>query len=121
MGPTTNTISLLGECISTTLPSPDRLVKQIKRLPGSGQPGREWKMAIQNCSVKKMAVTFIPHTIHVYGIFTYIWLIYMVDLWMLWVLFYQKTIIYEQIIKQKKQKNNYIRKNNKTKKTTHKI
>ena len=54
-------------------------------------------------SVKQMAVTFIPHAIHVDGIFTYISLIYMVDLWMLWVLFYQKTIVYE--------------KNNKTKKT----
>ena len=112
MGTTTNTISLLGECISTTLPSPDRLVQQIMTPRGVSRQGTTRQGMedghIKFYSVKQMAVTFIPHIIHVDGIFTYIWLIYMVDLWMLWVLFYQIKQLYMYIYTKK----------NKTKKNT---
>ena len=99
----------LVNAISTTLPSPDRLVQQIMTPRGYQAAGSTRQRMedghIKFYSVKQMAVTFIPHTIHVDGIFTYISLIYMVDLWMLWVLFYQNKQL-------------YTKKHNKTNKTS---
>ena len=70
--------------------------QEVTRCQGSGQPGREWKMAIQNCSVKQMAVTFIPHTIHVWYIYLHLVDLYGRSMDAMGTVLPKQTIIYEK-------------------------